>query len=582
MSYPKVFMGPLAILTGLAIIVSIHLGLGAAEAEIPLNPTPAWQSNANGHVATGGAWADVDGDGWLDLVAANGNDIARQHVVIYHNNGDGTFPSSPTWSSGDVDYHGHLDVGDINGDGLVDVAVAVYIGVGGFGDPGYVKVYYNNGSGGFSSTPDWIPDARFYSFSVALGDADGDGDLDLACACGEDYYSDPNRQRVFYNHNGTLETTPSWQSDEVAYSLDVTWDDVEQDGDMDLIYCGTSAPMRIYLNGQTAGGGIATSASWESTDLPQKGNTTAAGDWNGDSYPEIAVADNSQTGGQGRFKVYANTAGSLATTPAWVSNTGGYGSHVSWIDLDYDLDPELVTGRWWSPVMIYENTGGTLTGSPVWTSNTNSVLENLFWGDVDNDNLRADGHTSALGDGARTFFKLGIAPIRAVMAVTVNAVPLAQGEYTDHHGNGWVSLATPPPAGAAVEISYSYSLDIDLGATNWDPSIGNYLFINEAVPPQSVDELPAERLALSVYPNPLRNRAWFKYQGSEVAQLRLQVVDLNGRFVRSLHDGPVPAGLRIWEWDRRDDNGRQVESGVYFARWQTADTRETVRLTVLR
>jgi hypothetical protein len=564
-----------------AVLVLLGLVPAVTQALMPLETTPSYISTANGHVATGGAWADVDGDGWIDMVVSNGNDMARQTLVIYHNHGDGTLPLDPTWSASDIDYHGHLDVGDVNGDGLVDVAVAVYIGPAGFSEPGKVKLYLNNGAGAFHTTPDWVSADPVYCFSLALGDADGDGDLDLACACGDDYEDSPERQRIFFNNGGTLETTPSWQSTEISYALDVTWGDVDQDGDLDLAFCGASVPMRVYLNGQTQGLGIATTASWQSTDLPEEGNTATFGDWNGDGFPELAVADNYQMGGDGYFKVYANHAGTLGTTPTWHSANGGYGSHASWIDLDRDDDLDLITGRWWGHCAIYENSGLTLTTSPVWSSTTNSVVENMFWGDVDNGALRDTGRTIASGDGARTFFPLGTVPVYSVDGVWVDDVLQPQSAYAVHLGNGWISMATPPPTGSSnVSIHYTYSTEYDLGVTNWDSSIGNYVFFNTGAL-TGVPELAQAVQALRAQPNPLIQTTWLGYAGPRAEQARLSILDVNGRLVRRLHDGPIDGERVSWQWDRRDDGGRRVASGTYFARLEAGSSVGGTRLIVV-
>jgi hypothetical protein len=552
-----------------------------AAADVPLNPVPVYTSSANGQFATGGAWVDVDGDGWLDMVVANGNDMARQALVIYHNNGDGTFPVEPTWSAADIDYHGHLDIGDINGDGLPDVAVAVYIGPAGFGEPGRAKVYLNDGQGAFHAEPDWTSSEDFYSFSLALGDADGDGDLDLACACGDDYYDHPERQRIFFNHGGVLEGSPSWMSEEAAYALDAYWGDVDEDGDLDLAFCGTSSPMTVYRNDQTIGGGITTSPVWQNTDLPQYGNTTAFGDWNGDGFPELAVADNDQLGGPGRFKVYTNNAGTLGTTPAWQSADGGYGSHVSWIDLDLDGQLDLATGRWWGTVRLYENLGGMLGATPMWESLTSSVVENLFWGDVDNDGLTPYGVAIASGDGARTFFPIGHHPVRSVDRVLVDGAELPPTAYTVHAAYGWVSLATPAPTGNGnVVIHFTWSLDVDLGVTNWDPGVGNYLFRNESV--AAVPATADAGASFDAFPNPLRGRTRIRYHGPGAGQASVAIFDASGRLVRTLGAGPLASGLTMWEWDRRDDRGQPAGAGVYFARLTRGASARSVRLVALR
>ena len=45
-----------------------------APAIIPLPSAPSWSSNDNDY-STGGVLADVNGDGWLDLLTSNGNDM---------------------------------------------------------------------------------------------------------------------------------------------------------------------------------------------------------------------------------------------------------------------------------------------------------------------------------------------------------------------------------------------------------------------------------------------------------------------------------------------------------------------------
>ena len=562
------------------LVIALAASLGAAQALIPLDTAPFYESSPQGQVATGGGWADVDGDGWIDMVIANGNDINRQRVAIYHNNGDGTFPLTPTWQSGDIDFHGHLDLGDVNGDGLVDVAVGVYLGPAGFSQPGKAKLYLNDGAGGFTALPAWESAVSFYCFSVALGDVDGDGDLDLACTAGESYNQVPETYKVFRNVGGTLESLPSWQAATSGYSLDVTWDDIDLDGDLDLGYSGESTASRIYVNGQTGGGGLPTTPGWTNADLPSYSNTVAFADWDGDGYPEFASADNNQLGGPGYFKVYRNVAGTMSTTPSWTSNTEGYGSHVSWVDLDLDGDPDLAAGRWWGNVRIYENSGGGLSSSPAWTSSSSSVIENFFWGDVDNDGLRSDGYSVATGDGARTLYRLGRAPIRRIDEVRFDGVPQPANAYVAHNANGWISTAGPAPAGTQVEIDYTYSQDLDLGVSNWDSNKGNYIF-NNHVALSGLPELASALLDFQLRPNPVVTSTMFRYRGEGAATASLAIYDVRGRQVRRLHEGRLDGGLWSWEWDARDAAGRRVVGGVYFARMQVGGQARTMKVVVM-
>jgi hypothetical protein len=42
---------------------------------------------------------------------------------------------------------------------------------------------------------------------------------------------------------------------------------------------------------------------------------------------------------------------------------------------------------------------------------------------------------------------------------------------------------------------------------------------------------------------------------------------VRGRIVRTLLEGAFPGGRHDFVWDGRDQSGRDVAAGVYFARW---------------
>ena len=81
-----------------SITIGLTLTLAAAvsaQGQTPFESNPDWVS-ADTQVSTGAALADLDRDGWIDLIVANGNDMAEQRLVVYYNQGDGTLPTSPT------------------------------------------------------------------------------------------------------------------------------------------------------------------------------------------------------------------------------------------------------------------------------------------------------------------------------------------------------------------------------------------------------------------------------------------------------------------------------------------------------
>ena len=74
-------------------------------------------------------------------------------------------------------------------------------------------------------------------------------------------------------------------------------------------------------------------------------------------------------------------------------------------------------------------------------------------------------------------------------------------------------------------------------------------------------------------PNPFNSGTvitWFQLQPGPA---RLEVFALTGQRVAVLHQGPKEAGIHRLRWDARDDQGRELASGVYVYRLVTAEDR---------
>ena len=454
----------------LALLILIGSGFGRLFAQIPFETTPSWRSSDSDHFSTGAAWGDIDNDGFLELAVSNGNDMSAEPNVIYDNI-DGVLQTTYSWTSANEDYSGKCALGDINRDGWLDFVVVNYGPVG----PWRLDNLYMNVNGVIHPVPVWnhSPADSDNTFGLDLGDVDGDGDLDLAAANGEAYTVQRQPHKVYINDGTIFEEEASWLSDERMMSYDAMWGDVDRDGDLDLAVANSSDPLQVYYN---LGSALQTSAAWSSIDVDDH-NTLAWGDMNGDGWLDLAVSTNIQLGGSGRFKVYLNDGnGKLARTASWQSNAPVYGSGIAWADCDSDGDLDLAAGSWWGRSSIYENVDGMLMTTPSWqcTPSYSSVVETMAWGDVEGDGLRRVIGESQPVDGIRKLFYLYHYPANSLDSVYVDGARLDPGFYCESLRSGWVSLSTPPQQ--SVAFFYSFSRDLDLAVSNWDRE--NYVFTN--------------------------------------------------------------------------------------------------------
>ncbi|MFH1501970.1 MAG: alpha amylase C-terminal domain-containing protein [Candidatus Eisenbacteria bacterium] len=95
------------------------------------------------------------------------------------------------------------------------------------------------------------------------------------------------------------------------------------------------------------------------------------------------------------------------------------------------------------------------------------------------------------------------------------------------------------------------------------------------------DGLDAPRIA-GAHPNPFNPGTSIAFELAHAARVSASVYDAVGRLVRTLADREFPAGASAIDWDGRDESGRQVASGVYFARLATENDAASAKLVLLR
>ena len=176
----------------------------------------------------GTAIGDLDGDGDLDIFAANYNELlggAPQRV--WFNYGDGTFYDSGQ----ELGDHNSRDVtlGDVDDDGDLDAFVANY--------PSQANRIWINTGGNFSDSGQAIGSAS--TWSIELGDVDGDGDQDALAANG---YAD---NRLYQNDAGIFTDTGQAIG---SNSSNLKLGDLDGDGDLDVFAVSRGSGSQVWLN----------------------------------------------------------------------------------------------------------------------------------------------------------------------------------------------------------------------------------------------------------------------------------------------------------------------------------------------
>jgi len=82
-------------------------------------------------------------------------------------------------------------------------------------------------------------------------------------------------------------------------------------------------------------------------------------------------------------------------------------------------------------------------------------------------------------------------------------------------------------------------------------------------------------------PNPFNPSTDISFELSSAGMVKLQVVDVRGRLVKTLWSNPLDSGLHRKTWDGRGASGQKMASGLYFALIVTEQQRQTIKLILL-
>jgi len=97
-----------------------------------------------------------------------------------------------------------------------------------------------------------------------------------------------------------------------------------------------------------------------------------------------------------------------------------------------------------------------------------------------------------------------------------------------------------------------------------------------------VGDAPQAFALVGAVPNPFNPQTTILFTLPVEGHVDLHLYDVQGRLVRTLVSGVRPGGLNEARWDGRDDSGRSLASGTYFARLQAGGERSVRSMVLVR
>ncbi|WP_437791806.1 FG-GAP-like repeat-containing protein [Sorangium sp. So ce693] len=310
--------------------LSVFHGNGDATVQPELYSTGAPLSS-NAVVAV-----DVDGDGWLDAVTVNGQTnqlLINGSISVYRNLGPsapGTFGAPTTFTTG-TPGSVHLCTGDFDGDGRADIATTSVT-------LSQVSVIFGTGTGSFGApTLIAIAGTGGVQSSIACRDLNGDAFTDLVVTSPASA-----RLSILINQgNGSFAAPVAYTNAVNGQTAGIAFGDADGDGKLDILSNGAAGRYLFFFKGNgngTFASGVQSAAA--PTTSANSALGVVANDFNGDGKLDAYILVTTASGGV--RPMTGNGNGTFVAGPVVPTGTSPGPNAIAAADLDADGYDDLV------------------------------------------------------------------------------------------------------------------------------------------------------------------------------------------------------------------------------------------------
>jgi FG-GAP-like repeat/FG-GAP repeat len=405
-----------------SIVIAAVVWLSAVVCHSPVTATPLFEAGFRSFPAGGGALSvaigDFTHDGRPDVIVANSR---TSTVSMLASQPDGSLDPPVLFGTG-PDGSAAVVVGDVNGDGLLDVIYCDGISTDSFSSVG---VLLGLAGGGFSPAVTY-PVQRGAKW-VTLCDMNGDGTLDILAANSDPFYSH-SISILFGDGHGSFGSrrdidfavTPG-----VGVSLTcVVAGDLNGDGRNDMVAAGPGGTV-VYVRLANADGTFQSPVAYN---VGASGQPIALADVNGDGHLDIV------SGGSSAAVILGNGDGTFSP-PRFLGVGGGMPAVA---DLNHDGIPDIALTEQTS-VAVLLGTGGGNFANPI-EYPTGFAAVALAIGDVNGDGLPDIVTANDYSNTVSVLLGNGEGGFGAGLTYPVGATPLS-ADAGDLNSDGLVDLA---------------------------------------------------------------------------------------------------------------------------------------------